>query len=216
MATADIHSEVSHRFAPSVCVPDLVAARAAEKPKSVAVCAGAQVRSELTYGELNQRAGRLASYLRSLGVGPDILVGLCLPRSLEMAVAALGIWKAGGAYVPMDPAYPTERLAFMLNDAQAPLVISNASIARRLQAGKSQIAKSKIIDIAKLKLTSDGAAPVESSPTDLAYVIYTSGSTGKPKGVEITHAGLANLVGWHQRAFSPAPADRASHLAGLG
>jgi len=221
VATADVYSGVSHRFAPSVCVPDLVAARAAERPKSVAVCAGTQVRSELTYGELNQRAGRLAGYLRSLGVGRDILVGLCLPRSPEMAVAALGIWKAGGAYVPMDPAYPAERLAFMLDDAQAPLVICNSAIARRLQATKSQIAKSKIIDIAKLKLTSDGAAPVESSPTDisprnLAYVIYTSGSTGKPKGEEITHGGLANLVGWHRQAFSPTPADRASHLAGLG
>lgn len=166
----------------------------------------------LSYGELDCRANRVAHYLRSLGIGPDVLVGLCMPRSVDMVVGALGIVKAGGAYVPMDPAYPTDRLAFMLNDAQAPVLLTNTCIARRLPEGRWHI-----VDIGTPKIAGQPQEPpaVEIRPSDLAYVIYTSGSTGTPKGVEITHGSLSNLVSWHQHAFSVTSVDRTSHLAGL-
>jgi amino acid adenylation domain-containing protein len=140
-------------------------------------------------------------------------VGLCLPRSPEMAVGALAIWKAGGAYVPMDPAYPRERLTFMLEDAQAAILVTDASLAAAWPAGKWEV-----IDIRGRQAASgaDEAPDVETTPADLAYLIYTSGSTGRPKGVEITHRGLANLVSWHRQAFSVSSSDRASYVAGLG
>src|SRR6266704_3141576 len=192
------------------CIPDLVTARAAESPRALALTA---VSEELTYQELDCRANRLASYLRSLGVGPDVLVGLCLPRSLDLVVGALGILKAGGAYVPMDPAYPPDRLAFMLDDAQAPVLISSTSIAQRLPLAKREHV---YLDAPKIGDHPGEPPPLRIGPDDLAYVIYTSGSTGRPKGVEITHRGLANLVSWHTQAFSVTALDRASHVAGLG
>jgi len=130
-----------------------------------------------------------------------------------MVIAALAVWKAGGAYLPMDPAYPGDRLAFMLNDAQAPVLVSKPCYAQRLgHLGQ------KVLDPGSV----DGngyagdLAPADVTPADLAYIIYTSGSTGAPKGVELTHGGLANLVSWHQNAFSVTAADRAGHAAGLG
>jgi amino acid adenylation domain-containing protein len=146
-------------------------------------------------------------------VGPGVLVGLCLPRSVEMVAAALGIWKAGGAFVPMDPAYPPARLAFTLDDARAPILITEPSLGERLAAGNHALVYLSSPQITKQP---DYAPRVAIVPDDLAYVIYTSGSTGQPKGVEITHAGLANLVAWHRQAFSVIPGDRASHMAGLG
>lgn len=192
------------------CVPQLVAARATESPGALALTAEAQA---LTYHELDSRANRLANYLCSLGVGADVLVGLCLPRSLDMVVGALGILKAGGAYVPMDPAYPPDRLAFMLDDAQAPVLISSPCLARRLPADDREVV---FIDAPQISGQAADPPPVAIAPDDLAYVIYTSGSTGKPKGVELTHGSLANLVSWHRQAFSVTATDRASHVAGLG
>jgi len=130
-----------------------------------------------------------------------------------MAVGALAIWKAGGAYVPMDPAYPRERLRFMLEDAQAAILVTDASLAAAWPDGKWEV-----VDISGRQAASgaDEAPDVETTPADLAYVIYTSGSTGRPKGVEITHRGLANLVSWHRQAFSVSSSDRASYVAGLG
>jgi amino acid adenylation domain-containing protein len=192
------------------CVPELVAAQARARPSALAVAAEAK---SLTYGELDSWANHLASRLHSLGVGRDVLVGLCLPRSLEMVVAALGILKAGGAYVPMDPAYPADRLAFMLDDAQAPVLITSADLAQQLPAADRELV---YVDPQDLAGSHTDSPSIEVASTDLAYVIYTSGSTGKPKGVEITHGGLANLVAWHNQAFSVTAADRASHVAGLG
>ena len=192
------------------CIPDLVTARAAESPAALALTAGSDV---LTYHDLDCRANRLASYLGSLGVGPDVLVGLCLPRSLDFVVGALGILKAGGAYVPMDPAYPPERLAFMLDDARAPVLISSPSIAQRLPVAKREHV---YLDAPKIADHPAEPPPLRIGPDDLAYVIYTSGSTGRPKGVEISHRSLANLVSWHTQAFSVTALDRASHVAGLG
>lgn len=191
-------------------VPEAVAAKAAKWPEAVALTAGSKV---MTYGELNIRANRLARHLRSLGVGPNVLVGLCLPRSLDMVAAALGILKAGGAYVPMDPAYPPDRLAFMLEDAQAPVLITDHRLARQLSSKQRTVIAMNSPEVAR---ESDQTLSNEAMPSDLAYVIYTSGSTGTPKGVEILRSSLANLVFWHQRAFSVTSGDRASHLAGLG
>jgi non-ribosomal peptide synthetase component F len=190
----------------SAFVPELVARIAAENPEALAVTAG------LRFGELDNRANRLAWYLRSLGVGTDVVVGLCLPRCLNMVVGTLGILKAGGAYVPIDPAWPPDRVAFVLEEAQSPALITNASLVRQIPLGKQVI-----VDLAapQIRAQSEGPPVAKIRGDDLAYVIYTSGSTGQPKGVEISHGGLANLVSWHRQAFSVTSADRASHLAGL-
>jgi amino acid adenylation domain-containing protein len=195
---------------PNAFVPQRVAAQAALRPEALAVSADS---ARLTRGALDKQANRLAWQLRALGVGRDILVGLCLPRSLEMVVGALGILRAGGAYVSMDPGYPPERLAFMLEDSQAPVLVTTPALAQRLPAGNWDAVN---IGASAIQKYPADAPPVEITAADLAYVIYTSGSTGKPKGVEITHSGLANLVSWHLDAFAVSPADRASHLAGLG
>jgi amino acid adenylation domain-containing protein len=191
-------------------VVEMITGQAALMPGAVSVSAGARC---LSRHSLDRWSNRLAQHLRSLGVGTDVLVGLCLPRSLEMVVGALGILKAGGAYVPMDPSYPAERLALMLEDAQAPVLITTPSIGRGLPAGPWNVVN---ICAPEIEEYCADAPRVAISADDLAYVIYTSGSTGKPKGVEITHRGLRNLVSWHLQAFSVSPADRASHLAGLG
>jgi amino acid adenylation domain-containing protein len=193
-----------------VSIPKAVAAQAARRPDATAVAAGTEV---LTYHDLDCRANRLARYLRSVGVGADVAVGLCLPRSLDLVVGALGIMKAGGAYVPMDPAYPPDRLAFMLDDAQAPVLVTTPALAQRLPSGNRQVV---YLDAPETAAEPDHLPRIDILPGDLAYVIYTSGSTGKPKGVDITHAGLANLVSWHRQAFSVTAEDRASHVAGLG
>jgi len=200
----------SHLDSHEGCVSKAVAAKAKKWPDAVALTSRCHV---LTYQELDSQANRMAHHLRSLGVGPDVLVGLCLPRSPELAVAALGILKAGGAYVPMDPAYPPDRLAFMLNDAQAPVLITNPCLAGRLPATGCTV-----LDIRDEEISAQPDYPprIETVPDDLAYLIYTSGSTGQPKGVEITHGSLSNLVLWHRQAFSVTQGDRASHLAGLG
>lgn len=203
-------SQVGLHDSRGACIPELVAARAAESPGSLALVAGGK---GLTYGELNAQANRLASHLRSLGVGTDVLVGLCLPRSLDMVVGALGILKAGGAYLPMDPANPADRLTFMLDDAQAAVLITSQHLAERLPAGTRELV---CVDSPQPAGQSADAPSVEVAPGDLAYLIYTSGSTGAPKGVELTHGSLANLVSWHRQAFSVTAADRASHIAGLG
>ncbi|MEI7941417.1 MAG: amino acid adenylation domain-containing protein, partial [Verrucomicrobiota bacterium] len=166
----------------------------------------------LTYRELNARANRLAQHLRTLGVGPEVLVGLCVERSLEMVVGLLGILKAGGAYLPLDPALPHQRLAFLLSDAACTIVITQNSWLAVLTP------KSPPPEISPLLVVLD-AMPLESclevganlvpsaAPNHLAYVIYTSGSTGKPKGVEIPHRALVNCLCHFQRSLEVAPHD---------
>src|SRR5215472_2667039 len=192
-----------------MCLPELVARRAAGNPEAMAITAGAQT---LSYGELDNRADRLASHLRSLGVRADVVVGLYVTRCLDMAVGALAILKAGGAYLPLDPAWPSDRRAFVVEDAKLRILITNATLAPQVPLGRQVI-----VNLSALEITgqSKDLPLVKIKRDDLAYVIYTSGSTGQPKGVEIPHGGLVNLVSWHQRAFSVASADRASHLAGL-
>ncbi len=191
------------------CIPQLVALQAAATPDAVALVMGTQV---LSYNELNQRANQLAHYLQSLGVGPNVLVGLCVERSLDMVVGLLGILKAGGAYVPLDVTYPSDRIAFMLADAQVPVLISQQDVVTHLSV---QAAKVICLDSATTELAQQSVTEPISAVTahDLAYVIYTSGSTGRPKGTQITHSGLLNLLYWHQRAFAVTAKDRATQVS---
>jgi amino acid adenylation domain-containing protein len=197
-------------------VHELVAQRAAENPNALAV---GSAQEQLSYAELDRRANQLANYLRSAGVERDVVVGLYLDRSPAMVVAALAILKAGGAYLPLDPIHPVDRLAFMLRDSNASVVVSSTRLAEGLPAGNWQtIAVDG--DAAKIAAQPD-TLPVSHGGgndlgDDLAYVIYTSGSTGQPKGVELVHSGLSNLVSWHKRAFQVTTADRASAQSALG
>ena len=201
---------VSRSHARFACVPDLIAEQAARNPEALALTGAGR---RLTYGDLDREANRLAGHLGSLGVGANSLVGLYLPRSVEMVVGALAVLRAGGAYVPMDPAYPADRLTFMLDDAQASVLLSTTALGPRLAHAKTKLV---YIDTPEWSEETMSSAPVKIGPDDLAYVMYTSGSTGRPKGVEVTHANLANLVRWHNHAFSVSPADRASQVAGVG
>ncbi len=191
-----------------LCVSLLVEMQAAATPDAVALVAGEQM---LSYKELNQHANQLAHYLQALGVGPNVLVGLCVERSLDLVVSLLGILKAGGAYVPLDPSYPAERLAFMLEDAQVPVLVTRQ---RMVTCLASQEVKVVCLDTDAAVLAEQRMSDPISQVTaaDLAYVIYTSGSTGQPKGVQITHSSLLNLVFWHQGAFNVTSADRATQL----
>ena len=197
---------------PQGCVPELVSAQAAATPDAIAVTHG---KRSLSYQELDRRANRLAHILQLLGVGPDVVVGLYLDRSLAMIVGALAILKAGGAYLPLDPSYPTERLMFLLKDAQAPILVTGQCMADTLPEHPEHVVT--LDPEGRLPVTQSSEPPVaRARGENLAYVIYTSGSTGQPKGVEITHGGLLNLVSWHQRAFRITPDDRASQLSALG
>ncbi|GAC1350022.1 MAG: hypothetical protein NVSMB27_28600 [Ktedonobacteraceae bacterium] len=199
----------SHQDYPrDTCVPQLVAIQAAARPEAVALVAGDQV---LTYGELNRRANQLAHYLQTLGVQSNVLVGLCMERSLDMGVGLLGILKAGGAYVPLDPTYPPERLAFMVEDARFPVLVTHEPLVTRLPTQRAQVVCLDT-DAAVLAQQSESEPAPSATAEDLTYVIYTSGSTGRPKGVQITHNSLLNLVFWHQRAFAVTASDRATQL----
>jgi amino acid adenylation domain-containing protein len=149
--------------------------------------------THLTFQELNRHANRLAHYLRTRGVGPEIVVGICMEGSLELAIAIMGVLKAGGIYLPLDPGYPTDRLAFMLEDANVDLVLTQ----HHLEASIADIAKDVLsLDTAEalLREQSDTNPPHDSTAENMSYIIYTSGSTGRPKGVMIQHRAVINLL----------------------
>lgn len=196
-------------------INELFEGLARKMPEGLAVvCENAR----LTYGELDERANDLAGQLRSLNAGPGTLVGICIDRSLEMVVALLGIFKCGAAYVPLDPAYPRERLAFMLEDANVPVLVTKTELVGILPQTRAQvlcmdnITATRTEDPARASLTRNdeehqeprgirpagtrqqGAPEARTSGSELAYVIYTSGSTGKPKGVQVTHRSVINLL----------------------
>jgi amino acid adenylation domain-containing protein len=177
---------------PDRCLHELVAERAALAPGAVAVIGGADG-ARLTYGELERRANKLARHLQSLGVGPETLVGIAVSRSPAMVVGLLGILKAGGAYVPIDPTYPQDRVAYMLENAEAPVVVTEDALVDRLPLGGARVVR---IDSDWPQIDSgDDTAPASGAGSEnLAYVIYTSGSTGNPKGVQIPHRALVNFV----------------------
>ena len=166
------------------CVHRLVAEQAARTPDAPAVEMGER---SLTYRELTERAGLLANRLRRMGVGPESLVGLCVDRSPEMVIGMLGTLEAGGAYLPLDPAYPAERLEYMLEDSGARVVLTRQGL--EVPAGDREI-----VHLDADWSTEKQVSGPEQVPGNLAYVIYTSGSTGRPKGVLVPHSSLANYV----------------------
>jgi amino acid adenylation domain-containing protein len=193
-------------------VPARVEAQANIAPNAVAIAERSVV---LTYRDLNIRASQLAKHLRLLGVTREVIVGLCLQRSPEMVTAALAVLKAAGAYLPIDPGCPINRLSFQLNNAQAPVVITDMARAATLPAGRQRI----------VTFESEGwqTSPddcnfqvSQAREDDLAYVIYTSGSTGEPKGVEVSHRNLRNLIEWHQQTFNILPSDRVTFQSSPG
>src|ERR1700688_2777445 len=194
---SDPHVHDIHVLPANPCIHDLVQLQAGAASHSVALVCGNR---RVTYGEMNARANRLAHHLQTLGVGPDIPVGICMERCIDLPIAALAVLKAGGAYLPLDPAYPSPRLSIVLEDSETPLVITQSSMAGNLPKGKWQTI---LLDQDVPGRTVDSAvAPVVNiKPENLAYIVFTSGSTGRPKGVQISHASLLNLVNWHRRAF---------------
>ncbi|WP_435021128.1 amino acid adenylation domain-containing protein [Tundrisphaera sp. TA3] len=179
---------------PSPPVHRMIEAQARRVPDAVALThAGRHV----TYRDLDRRANRLAHRLVDLGVGPDVRVGLCLRRSPEMVVGLLAVLKAGGAYVPIDPAYPASRIAFMIEDADAPVLLTQEELRGTLPASDA-----RVVCVDTVALGDDDAPPdVAVSPGHLAYIIYTSGSTGRPKGAMIAHRGLTNYLLWAAKAY---------------
>ena len=173
-----------------ISVSALFEAQAAKSPNAVAVIYEGR---QLTYAELNGRANQLAHHLRELGVGPETRVALFMERSVAMVVGLLGVLKAGGAYVPLDPKYPAERLAYILEDSQAPVLITESLLRRRLPDSKARIV---ILDDDKVRLDRYGREnlPAGANAGNAAYLIYTSGSTGQPKGIVIEHHNITRLV----------------------
>src|ERR687885_723855 len=193
------------------CIHQLFEAIVEQTPDAVAVVFGDE---QLTYKELNQRANQLAHHLGNLGVGPEVLVGICVERSLEMVVGLLGILKAGGAYVPLDPAYPPERLVFMVEDAQIRLLLTQARLVESLPKHQGPIV---CVDTDReiIELQSEENPQCNFTPENLAYVIYTSGSTGKPKGVLVPHSGVSNLATALHRICNVQPNIRILQFASL-
>ena len=191
-------------FYPDFCTHEWVERQASETPDAIAVVCGQE---QLTFQELSVRSNRLAHRLRALGVGPDSLVALCLDRSASLIVAPLAVWKAGGAYVPLDPEYPSNRLAFMLEDSAAAVLVTESRLLDRLPPNVPTLI---CLDRDRQILEQESTQTLVCSATadNLAYVIYTSGSTGKPKGVEIRHRSLVNFLASMQRQPGIGRSDR--------
>ena len=185
-------------YAVEQCLHQLVAAQVDRTPQATALTFAGQ---SITYRELDQRANRLAHHLRSLGVGPDVLVSVFIDRSVEMIVGLLAVLKAGGAYVPIDPAYPSERVSFILEDTAAPVLLTQTSLLAALPPHSARVV---LLDEQQEQIEREsGAPPVNNvSPDNLAYIIYTSGSTGKPKGVMVTHRNVVRLFAATQDSFA--------------
>ncbi|HVQ37121.1 MAG TPA: amino acid adenylation domain-containing protein, partial [Pyrinomonadaceae bacterium] len=184
-------NESSAAYPRESCIHELFEAQVRRTPEALAVVFQQQ---QLTYAELNKRANQLAHHLRSLGVGAETLVGLCVERSLEMVIGLLGILKGGGAYVPLDPEYPAERLSFMLEDAGIPVLLTQQHLVEELP---SHWALTLTLDSDWPELAGNPATNpnwVAMQPENLAYVSYTSGSTGRPKGVSVPHGAVVSLL----------------------
>jgi amino acid adenylation domain-containing protein len=182
---------------PQICVQELFEQQVALHPDSVAVVFEER---QLTYHELNQRANQVAKFLRKRGVGPEVLVGVCLERCPEVLVALLGIWKAGGAYVPLDPAYPMDRLSFMVKDSGAKVLLTDS---KHKQLFGSITGEIICLDTGWTVIAQENNNNLQhsSTPANLAYVMYTSGSTGTPKGVMILQSGLVNYLTWAIKTY---------------
>ncbi len=219
-------NDTAREYPKDKCIHELFEEQVRRTPDATAVVFGGR---RLSYGELNERANRLGRYLASLGVGPDAPVGICIERSIEMIVGMLGILKAGGAYVAMDPSYPADRLAVIMEDARTPVALTSNAVAGRLprvgggapaierEAGGAASSTGRDITIVRLdgdweKISRESAENPASgaTPDNLAYVLYTSGSTGRPKGVMIEHRSVSNLIaGLTERIYDACTAPNA-------
>lgn len=224
----DTHAE----YQSNVCLHQLFEEQAARTPDALAVVFGGE---QLTYRELNQRANQLAYYLQAHGVGSpasaETVVGVCTERNLDMIIAKLAILKAGGAYLPLDPAYPDERLAFMMTDAQIPLLLTQSALIEKRPAFVAAFTNqpAACAPHAVICLDTDWETIARSCPhpgqaanppskvtaEQLAYVIYTSGSTGRPKGVAVIHRTVVNLITWYHQAYALTAADRTTQVSGM-
>lgn len=197
-------NQTERKYLEEKCVHHLFEEQAERTPERIAV---AFENEQLNYAELNRRANQLAHYLLSRGVEPEVRVGVCMERSLELVVTLLGILKAGGAYVPLDPDYPADRLSYMLKDANVGVLV--------IQKRFKEMVTDQVAEL--IEIEKDGAVFAQENALNpetitaldnLAYVIYTSGSTGRPKGAMNTHRGLCNRLLWMQEAYQLGQADR--------
>jgi len=187
-----------------VCLHQIIEAQVDRTPDGIAVVFENE---QLSYRELNSRANRLARRLQASGIGPDKVVGVCMERSSEMVVALIGVLKAGGAYAPIDPSYPKERVAFILEDASASVILAQSRFAKELPGNRAEVI---CLDLADETMADGHEENIASgaSEDNVAYVLFTSGSTGRPKGVMITHRAICNHMFWMQRLYPLTDADR--------
>ncbi|WP_125780724.1 non-ribosomal peptide synthetase [Pseudoalteromonas rubra] len=206
--TQQLHSwnDTALDYPRELCIHELFEQQAAATPEQIALRFGEQT---LSYGELNARANQLAHYLRAEhNIGPDALVGLCVERSLEMVIGIWGILKAGGAYVPLDPELPPARLSYLVEDANAAVVLSTAMVAGRVSLGKASVTRLDEFDFSAYPDTNIAVSDIGLNARNLAYTIYTSGSTGLPKGVLVEHQALHNRIDWMDNEYGCGPDDR--------
>ena len=202
-----------------LCIHQLFEEQAAKTPDAIAVVAE---QKQLTYQELDRRAQQLANYLQSIGVKPEVIVGICLERSLEAIIAILAILKAGGAYLPLDPAYPQQRLKYIIQDAQISIIVTQTHLQAKIKSCITATENNiQIISLdSNFKSSSTSVHPgrklcAPTTPDNLAYVIYTSGSTGKPKGVAIAHSSLVNFAQVAVQEYEINKGDRILQFASL-
>jgi amino acid adenylation domain-containing protein len=191
-------NDTSTKYPRNRCIHQLFEEQVEQSPDAVAVV---NEDEQLTYRQLNARSNQLAHYLKKLGVGPEVLVGVCLERSVEMVIGLLGILKAGGAYVPLDPSYPKERLNFILNDTRTQVLLTEKRLLEVLLVSSAH-AVCLDTDRESIEKESTENPAGMAAAENLAYVIYTSGSTGRPKGVSITHCNAIALLYWAKETFN--------------
>jgi amino acid adenylation domain-containing protein/non-ribosomal peptide synthase protein (TIGR01720 family) len=203
-------NQTAHAYSRDKCIHQLFEQQAENSPDAVAVILG---RLSMSYGDLNVRASRLANRLRELGVGPEVRVGLLAERSFDMVVGILAILKAGGAYVPIDPAYPADRMSFILSDANIPILVTQKRLAERPGQNAAHIVLVDEFSVGPEKAHN----PVNTAyPDSKAVILYTSGSTGKPKGVVVQHRSLVNYVQSAIASYELTASDRVLQFASIG
>jgi arthrofactin-type cyclic lipopeptide synthetase C len=193
-------NDTAAEYPGNLCIHELFEAQAARTPQAVAV---SHDRRQLSYGELNSRANQLARHLKALGVGPEVRVGVCVHRGVDMVAVLLAVLKAGGVYVSLDPNYPADRLSYSLTDAEAPVLVTHQDLLPHLPPyGGEVLCLDEEGQKQQLNLERTDNPANSALPENLAYVIYTSGSTGRPKGVAIQHSSAVALLHWAREAFS--------------
>ena len=205
-------NETASVYPKDKCIHQLFEDQVVATPDAVALVFEAE---QLTYNQLNQRANSLAHHLQMVGVKPEVLVGICLERSIEMVVGLLGILKAGGAYVPLDPNYPKERLSYMLSDSGVKVLLTHSSLRSSLPSHTARVVCLDE-DWGAISQHQKENLDARVGAENLAYVIYTSGSTGKPKGTMILHSGMVNYLSWCTKAYNVADGEGSTVNSSIG